>query len=192
MRSALRRAAAAIVLAGVAGAAFAQAPGERLRDPAADAIDFSDKDELAELPLQLPAAPNVKNLISFDPGRPTTMKFLVDPASLSVGTDGIVRYTLVARGDGAAMNVSFEGIRCKTREHKVFAYGRADGSWYQPRDPQWARISQNAAGPTFALYQDFFCPARQIVASATEAVEGLRAGQHPRAADLLTGAPIRR
>lgn len=192
MKWALRWVAAALVLAGLAGPAAAQAPGERLRDPAADAIDFTEKDELAELPLQLPAAPNAKNLIAFDPGRPTTMKFLIDPASLSVGADGIVRYTLVARGDGSAVNVSFEGIRCKTREHKVFAYGRADGSWNQPRDPQWARISQNAAGPTFTLYQDFFCPARQIVASATEAVEGLRAGQHPRAADLLTGAPIRR
>jgi hypothetical protein len=188
----LRRATAACALAGGAVAALAQAPGERLRDSAADAIDFTEKGERAELPLQLPAAPNAKNLIAFDPGRPTTMKFFVDPASLSVGTDGIVRYTLVARGDGAAMNVSFEGIRCKTREHKVFAYGRADGSWYQPRDPQWVTISQNAAGPTFTLYQGFFCPARQIVASPTEAVDGLRAGQHPRAADLLTGAPIRR
>ncbi len=191
MRPALWRV-AALTLAATAGTVQAQAPGQTLRDPAADAIDFSEKEGSTELPLRLPAAPSVQNLIGFDPGRRTTIKFFVDPASVSVGTDGIVRYTLVARGDGAAMNVSFEGIRCRTREHKVFAYGRADGSWYQPRDPQWTGISANAAGPTFTLYQDFFCPARQIVASATEAVAGLRAGQHPRAADLLTGAPMPR
>jgi hypothetical protein len=187
-----RAACVALALAAGAGSASAQAPGQQLRDPAADSIDFGEKGPAQELPLKLPAAPKPDSLIGFDPGRPTTMKFFVDPASISVGSDGIVRYTLVARGDGAAMNVSFEGIRCGTREHKIFAYGRADGSWHQPRDPQWTRLSRDMAGPWFALYQDFFCPARQIVSTAVEAVEGLRAGQHPRAADLLTGAPIRR
>jgi hypothetical protein len=186
------RAAALAIGAATALSALAQAPGERLRDPAADSIDFTEK-ALEESPVRLPAAPKADALIAFDPRRPTTMKFLVDPASVSVGADGIVRYTLVARGDGAAMNVSYEGIRCKTRERKTYAYGRADGTWYQPKDPQWVTIGGSpTTGPSFALYEDFFCPARVIVSTAVEAVEGLRLGAHPRAADLLTGQPIRR
>jgi hypothetical protein len=192
MRMASVAAGLAVLAATVAGAALAQAPGERLRDPAADAIDFTDK-ALEELALQLPTAPKRDGLIAFDPGRPTTMKFFVDPASVSVGTDGIVRYTLVALGDGAAANVSFEGIRCKTAERKTYAYGRADGSWYQPAATQWTKIGAPALEvPRFVLYQDFFCPSRQIVSTPVEAVEGLRLGAHPRASDLLTGTPIRR
>jgi len=176
----------------IAGEAAAQSTWDRPRDSAADSIDFSEK-ALDELQLQLPAAPKVDALIAFDPQRPTTMKFFVDPASVTVGTDGIVRYTLVARGDGAAMNVSYEGIRCKTRERKTFAYGRADGSWYQPRAPQWAKIGGSpASGPSFALYEGFFCPARSIVATGVEAVEALRLGVHPRAEDLGTGPSLRR
>jgi hypothetical protein len=177
----------------IAGAATAQSSWDRPRDSAAESIDFSSDKPLDELPLKLPAAPKPDALIAFDPQRPTTMKFFVDPASVTVGTDGIVRYTLVARGEGAAMNVSYEGIRCKTRERKTFAYGRADGSWYQPRDPHWAKIGgSSATGPSFALYEDFFCPARGIVATAVEAVEALRMGGHPRAEDLVTGRSIRR
>jgi hypothetical protein len=176
----------------IAAAAAAQSTWDRPRDSAADSIDFSDK-KLDELPLKLPAPPKVDTLIGFDPQRPTTMKFFVDPASVTVGTDGIVRYTLVARGDGSAMNVSYEGIRCKTRERKTFAYGRTDGSWLEARDPQWTTIGGSpATGPSFALYEDFFCPARAIVATGVEAVEALRMGGHPRAEDLLSGRSIRR
>ena len=188
------RAAAIIVATALAGAAIAQSDSSwtQPRDSAADSIDFSADKPLDELPLNLPAAPKPDALIAFDPQRPTTMKFFVDPASVTFGTDGIVRYTLVARGDGSTMNVSYEGIRCKTRERKTFAYGRTDGSWYQPRNPQWAKIGGSpAAGPSFALYEEYFCPARGSVRTAVEAVEALRMGGHPVAEDLVTGRSIR-
>lgn len=182
----------AVLTAAVAGATVAQAPGERLRDSAADSIDFSTK-PLDELPLQLPTAPKPGGLIQFDPGRPTTLRFFVDPASLSVGSDGIVRFTLVVRGDGAASNVSYEGIRCKTAERKVFAYGRADGTWAEARDPQWVKITGlTSDGHRYVLYDSYFCPSRQIIATAREGVEALQRRGHPRAADLLTTDPLRR
>jgi hypothetical protein len=186
------RAVITAVAVAIAGATAAQDSGQRFRDSAADSIDFSEK-PLDELPLQLPVAPKPADLIEFDPGRPGTLRFFVDPASLTVGTDGIVRFTVVARGDGATSNVSYEAIRCKTRERKVFAYGRADGSWYPARDPQWTKIGGlSSDGHRFVLYEDYFCPSRQIIATAREGVEALRRGGHPRAADLLHNTPIRR
>lgn len=177
------------VAAALAAATVAQVPGQQLRDSAADSIDFSTK-PLDELPLQLPAPPG--DLIEFDPGRPATLRFFVDPASLTVGTDGIVRFTVVVRGDGATSNVSYEAIRCKTAERKVYAYGRRDGTWSEVRDPRWTRIGNVASDHRFPLYEYYFCPSRQIVASAREGVEALRRRGHPRAADLLTTDPIRR
>jgi hypothetical protein len=182
-----------LVAVAVAGAALGQAPGRQLRDSAADSIDFTEK-PLDELPLQLPAAPKPDHLLAFDPGRRTTLRFFVDPASLAVGTDGIVRFTVVARGDGTAANVSYEAIRCKTRERKIYAYGRPDGSWAPVRDPAWTKIGANPEieGHRLVLYQEYFCPSRQIIASAREGVEALRRGGHPRASDLLTTTPMPR
>jgi hypothetical protein len=185
-------AAVGLVAVAIAGAAVAQAPGQQLRDSAADSIDFTPR-PLDELPLQLPAAPKPGDLIQFDPGRPTSLRFFVDPASLSVGTDGIVRFTVVARGDGAASNVSYEAIRCKTRERKVLAYGRANGTWHETRESHWIPISgMTSDGYRFVLFENYFCPSRQIIATAREGVEALQRGGHPRAADLLTTTPIRR
>lgn len=183
---------AGAVAAAAAGLALAQAPGERLRDPALDAIDFDEK-PLDEAPVVLPGAPKSDGLLAFDPGRRTTMRFFVDPASVAVVHDGIVRFSLVIRGDGAASNVSYEGIRCKTRERKVYAYGRADGTWLPARNPTWAKIAgPDTEGHRFVLYQNYFCPSRQIIASASEGVEALRRGGHPRASDLLTTTPMPR
>ena len=178
--------------AAIAGSVFAQATGQRLRDSAADTIDFTPK-SADELPLQLPAPPKPVDLLEFEPGRPAMLRFYVDPASLSVGTDAIVRFTVVVRGEGSASNVSYEAIRCKTRERKVYAYGRADGTWSEVRAPPWTTISGlNTDGYRFVLYENYFCPSRQIIASAREGVEALRRAGHPRASDLLTPAPMPR
>lgn len=186
------RAVLAAITVAIAASGFAQAPGERLRDSAADSIDFTEK-PLDELPLQLPAAPKAGDLIEFDPGRPATLRFYVDPASLSVGTDLIVRFTVVVKGDGGASNVSYEAFRCKTRERKVYAYGRADGTWSQARAPQWTAIhGLTTDGYRFVLFENYFCPSRQSIASAREGVEALRRGGHPRASDLLTTTPMPR
>jgi hypothetical protein len=191
----VRTCAAALVsalAAAIAGLALAQAPGQQLRDSAADTIDFDEK-QVEELPLQLPATPKSADLLEFDSGRRTSLRFFVDPAALTVGTDGVIRFTVVIRGEGAASNVSYEGIRCKTRERKIYAYGRADGTWYQPRNPAWTKIGgPEADGHRFALYQNYFCPSRQSISSAREGIEAFRRGGHPRAADLLTNNPMPR
>jgi hypothetical protein len=186
------RAVLGVVAVAMAGSVFAQATGQRLRDSAADSIDFTPK-AADEFPLQLPAPPKPGDLLEFDPGRPATLRFYIDPASLSVGTDAIVRFTVVVRGEGSASNVSYEAIRCKTRERKVYAYGRADGTWSEVRAPQWTPLSGLITdGYRFVLYENYFCPSRQIIASAREGVEALRRAGHPRASDLLTTTPMPR
>ncbi len=173
--------------------AHAQSPSTGVRDRAADAIDFdSDKDK-PESDAVLPPAPKPENLIKYDPGRPGSMSFYVDAASISVSPDGIVRFTSVAKGDGASQNVAFEGIRCATREKKTYAYGKADGSWSPVRDPQWSPLrTLTVEGYRFTLYQDYFCPARAIIGSAEEGVSALKRGGHPRAADATRVDPFNR
>jgi hypothetical protein len=135
-----------------------------------------------EQKLQMPPYPKDEAVVKFQVSGATTFDFFVDLASVSVGKDGVIRYTLIARSDSGAKNVSFEGIKCKGRESKLYAFGRADGTWSQARDPKWARISGIQANRQHAtLADDFFCPGRQIVGSTKEAVEALRRGGHVRA-----------
>lgn len=169
----------ALLAVAALGVAAQQLP---LRDPAADTINFQDKLP-QENKIRLPPAPKSDGLIRFDAG-PARRGFehFIDGASIDVGSDGIIRYTLVIKSDLGAENVAYEGIRCVTREHKTYAHGRRDGSWRELPDRDWRKIGQAyLEGPTFVLYEDFFCPGRAAVRTASEAVAGLKNGIHPEA-----------
>lgn len=124
-----------------------------------------------------PAAPKERDLLPFDPEHRTSMKFYVDAASISVGTDQVVRYTLVVTGDGDTRNVMYEGLRCKTREKKTYGFGQRDGTWSKARDPQWESIGHD--GPRLTLSRNFLCPLKGPIQSAEEGVGALRNGIHP-------------
>ena len=53
----------------------------------------------------------------------------VDEASVHYGSDDVIRYTMVIVSPSGARNVTFEGMRCETGERRLYAFGRADGSW---------------------------------------------------------------
>lgn len=108
--------------------------------------------------LRMPPAPTESNLRSFDVGSPSPNSFFVDEASVGVGADGVVRYTLVVRTPGGAENVTFEGIRCATGERRIYASGRKDGSWTPMKSRAWQPIGDNAYNrPRAALAYDYFC-----------------------------------
>ncbi len=182
----------ATIAALLATVSIAVAAQSLMRDSAADTIDFSDRSP-GDLELKLPPAPSSENLVAFDPGRRTSMSYFVDAASVSVGSDGVVRFTTVVKGDGNAQNVLYEGMRCRTRERKVFAHAQADGTWKAWRDASWSKIGLPAVeGYRFVLYQDFFCPARTIIGSAAEGVHALRRGGHPRLSEETRSTPLPR
>lgn len=158
----------AMLLAG-AGPAPAQ---WRLFEP-----DFDeDKKPWSEIEAQLPAPPKPENLVAFDAGGATPHRFYIDAASLSMGEDGIVRYTMVVKTAGGATNVSFEGIRCATQEQKHYATGRSDGKWIRARDAQWRRVEYKELNRHHGvLYSDFFCPERHVrMVSVKQILEALK------------------
>jgi hypothetical protein len=107
----------------------------------------------------------------------TDFRHYVDPASVSVGADRIVRYVVVGRSASGAQNVRFEGIRCPA-EYRVYAVGRPDGGWGgQPSE--WRAVPKDARLAENALSRRYFCPLRQAIGTAEEGVKALRAGGHP-------------
>ena len=107
----------------------------------------------------------------------TDFRYFVDPATVSVGSDRIVRYVVVARSSSGVENVAFEGLRCPG-EYRIFAVGRPDGKWGgQPTE--WRPVPKDARLAENALSRRYFCPARRAIGSPQEGVEALRAGGHP-------------
>jgi hypothetical protein len=140
-------------------------------------LEDADPTKLPELELVLPAAPKNENLVEFYVSAATTNHFFVDAATLLVGGDGIVRYTLVVRTAGGATNTTFEGMRCSTGEYRVFASARADGAWTKARSETWRPIENKPVNRHHAaLSGDFFCPDGIAIGSADEARARLRLG----------------
>lgn len=149
--------------------------------PAGMALADFDEDYEAkkweEIEVQLPAAPRQQDLVAFYVSAATDNRFFVDQASISVGGDGVVRYTLVVLTAGGVKNVSFEGMRCETRERRLYAFGRADGTWSRSRNNQWERVREAVNNRHHAaLFQEYFCPDGMMVRNVEEARELLRRG----------------
>ncbi|MCL2345947.1 MAG: CNP1-like family protein, partial [Desulfobulbus sp.] len=76
---------------------------------------------------------------------------------------------------GGARNVTYEGMRCQTREWRVYASGRADGSWSKARRAEWLPIRDEAVNRYHAaLFLDYFCVGGNIVDDADTARKALR------------------
>jgi len=129
-----------------------------------------------------PAFPKDADLIEFYVSAGTANRFFIDGSTLSVGKDGIVRYTLVVKTSGGATNTSYEGIRCKTSEYRLYASGRADGTWASARVADWRPIENKPVNRHHAaLNRDLFCPVFTPIDSAEDGRAALRRGKHPRA-----------
>ncbi len=167
-------------LAALAGLFFASAA---LAQSQWDGWDYNFDREVTswnEMQAQLPPYPRDGTLLPLNVSAVTTHRFFVDANSVSTGKDGVVRYTLVIKTSGGATNVSFEGIRCETREQKYYAIGRADGSWVRARNPQWRRIEfQQVNAHHITLYGEYACEGKFVKGSAEQIVRALRRGPEP-------------
>lgn len=127
---------------------------------------------------ELPPYPANDRLVPFFMSSASDFKFFIDPASLSVGKDRLVRYTLVARSASGADNVSYEGMNCLTSEYIVYAYG-AQGGWVA-RPAQWRAIESRSVQRWHnTLSQEYFCPNGLPISSTAEGVAALTRGGHP-------------
>jgi hypothetical protein len=146
-----------------------------------------DLDDDKPLPVEIilntdnfPPPPEQVNLRPIFVSAESTNKYYIDPSTLALGADEIVRYVLVIETEGGARNVSFEGLRCRKRAWKLYAMGRPDGSWVKPRASDWRAIDNT---PKYrhhaALSRDFFCPNGGIIRSTEEGQKALERGAHP-------------
>lgn len=65
------------------------------------------------------------------------LRFGVDPGSIVVGGDGVIRYVLVAASASGAVNAMQEGVRCLAGETKVYARYTPGSGWSPVANPTW-------------------------------------------------------
>lgn len=145
----------------------------RVPDPD-EAVDVWTESEV-----KIPAFPQSRNLIAFEGVRGSSNRYYIDAASLSIGKDGVVRYTMVIDVAGGARNISYEGMYCEATTQKYYAFGHPDGTWSQARSGEWRSFDvQDQSRPYRVLFMDYFCPGRNSpVVTVEQAIDLLKHGR---------------
>jgi CNP1-like family protein len=125
-----------------------------------------------------PAFPAPASLLGFEVPGLRELRYFIDGATLGVDEKGVVRYVLVARSPGGAENVTFEAIRCKSGEYRVYALGRADGTW-GGRAGAWQSIAASRQPHHRTLHREYFCPQSNPISDADDGRRALQQGGHP-------------
>ena len=141
-------------------------------------IVFGDDKPWEELQAKLPPYPKTQDLQPFYVSGIAGNQYLVDSHAINIGKDGVVHYTLVVNTRGGASNTSFEGIRCATRERKIYAVG-SDKAWVPTRNSGWQPIAvRSLLSYHRVLADEYFCPLGISVRSRQEALRNIRNGWH--------------
>lgn len=146
------------------------------KPPSAFETDFDDQTKSwQEVVSALPPAPLDRDLVTFGVSGGTQFHFAIDAYTLSIGSDGVFRYTLVVTSPQGARNVSYEGIRCESAEKKIYATGRADGTWVRARNAAWTPIEEVGVNRQHAaLMKEYFCPDAYPARTTADVLSRLR------------------
>lgn len=126
-----------------------------------------------------PAFPGRSTLLEFEPRAPRDFRYYIDGATLDVDPKkGVISYVMVARSLSGIDNVTFEAINCKTDEYRVYALGRADGTW-GGRAGGWRPIAESRQPQHRSLQREYFCPQSKPIGDADEGRRALQEGGHP-------------
>ena len=143
----------------------------------------ADPAEWKEAEVPAPPAFKTDGLLPFQIGQASSLRFGVDPDTLKVGPDGVVRYVMVALSNSGAMNVWYEGVRCASGEVKTYAHWAAatatTAAGWQPRpEAEWrALVGSSASRPALVLAREALCNGRTVNGNERQILRDLRLGK---------------
>jgi hypothetical protein len=104
-----------------------------------------------------------------------TLKVGVDPETIAIAADGVLRYVVVMRNAAGSATAAYEGIHCAKGEVKTYARVNSDGAWVFVTQPQWRSLANNSG-------------ARHAQAIATQGgCEGVNSGRREDVIKALNG-----
>ncbi|MDE2604729.1 MAG: CNP1-like family protein [Burkholderiales bacterium] len=163
----------ALALAGALSAASATEPYAPPGTPD-NTGNIPDTPEWKEIAAPPPPPLRTSGLLPMDVTG-TTMRFGIDPASVQVGRDGVVRYVVVATSPSGVVNAMYEGINCSASQVKVYAYHNPDSGWQPATQPKWQPLRGNPPmRHSLSLAQSGVCLGDAPNGSAAQIVQDLR------------------
>jgi len=179
VRAGLLLAVACLALAGCKTTGKGMPEEEQKADDSGWVNPFEDR-PFKEGQTTLPAPPQDADLIPFSVNDSADFRFAVDPKSLSLGDDRVVRYTVVITSAGGGRNVSFEGLRCDAFERRIYATLPKGATEWVPNMGEerdlWMRMQtrqRNAYAATLA--RDYFCDGRTVAGKPDKIIRDLKA-----------------
>lgn len=123
-----------------------------------------------------PPVPVPARMIPIDmPG--SSLRFGVDPESVTVGRDGVVRYVVLAVAPSGTINAIHEGVRCSSGEVKVYARHTASSGWVAADRADWQRLHDVAnSRHSLIIARSGACVGQGAAGTASEIVRNLREG----------------
>lgn len=122
----------------------------------------------------VPPAPPIddRHLIAVDMPANASLRFGIDPATLTIAQDGEIRYVMVASSTAAVRNVMYEGLRCSSSEVKTYARLNSTGQWAPSSAAQWRPLQGGTAATAhaMALARQGACSGRTVGAASAAAL----------------------
>ena len=126
-----------------------------------------------------PPAFDLKRFIRVDGPAGSSLTYSIDPTTLVVTPESVVRYVIAATSKDGGLNVMYEGIRCSTAQHRVYARYNASSGWSPLQEGDWQSMFGSAATRhALTLSLAGVCRDRAVNRSAAYIVRTLK-GEQP-------------
>ena len=122
-----------------------------------------------------PPAYDLARLLPFEVPGGSTLRFGIDPNTITITAEGLVRYVVVASSGSGAINAMYEAIRCSTGEFKTYARRTANSEWNLLAEPTWRSMQESQhTRYAFRLAQQGICTGRSATSSVGAMVRNLK------------------
>ncbi|GAB4207372.1 MAG: hypothetical protein Fur0019_11750 [Tibeticola sp.] len=146
------------------------------------AYDDAPQAAAAPIPTLAPPSFDLGRLLPLPRPAGATLDFGIDPETLSVSPDGVVRFVLVT-SSSSARTVVYQAIRCSGFDYRIEARFQAEdgasGSWSRAPDTNpWLPMADTLMGRTARLIaRSGVCEGRVPGGRADDIVRALRTGR---------------
>ncbi len=134
-----------------------------------------DNPDWQESDAPAPPAFNAAALLPLDMPRYVTLAFGVDPTTIRITPDGIVRYVVVAHAVNGSVTAFYEGILCARGEVKQYARTQSDGTWRVVSQAPWRALNDNQPSRhALAFARQGACDGSTAASSVADVVSKLK------------------
>ncbi|WP_249661001.1 CNP1-like family protein [Variovorax sp. PCZ-1] len=138
---------------------------------------IADDPDWKESEVPPPPAFDLKRLVRVEMPVQSLLKWGVDPDTVKITKDGIIRYVVVAQSSSGTVNAMYEGIRCNKAEFRRYARHNPGSGWVKSTDQDWTSLRQTGASRhPETLARSGLCDGSATPTSVAEAMKRLNSG----------------